>query len=1073
MLNFISFSRRGFFPVFVSIFSLLHPALFSRAEDLFNPAPARLESPRDSGDASFERLIANPDHSQLIVKNFDATWVKSLADRGEPTLYTRANSHDFDYIGMPVGGIGAGEIYLSGDGRLWDWDIFGARCEPGALLEQGAAYWAPHIVGDPHDPSQDVLDQGFAIRTRQNGKTDTRTLDKNGFSNITFSGQYPIGSVDYTDPGSPVHVHLEAFSPFIPSDVKDSSYPATILNYTVENTSTEKVDCTLGAWMENAAGFVVRNQGAIFLENSAAKGQGYTTLNFGMKPVLSSGRPATVFDDFESGKYDHWTTTGDAFGTEPSKLGTIIHETSIVGAQGQYLIDSFHPDKDGNGEKATGTLTSETFVISRPYVQFLIGGAHDPQRVCVNLLVDGQVARTATGGGDETLRLTSWNVKDLAGKSGQLQIVDQSSNVGGHVLVDEIGFSDAPDDLLPIKNQTDVGSLALAMMGDDVEVAAQVIGDKSSDACLNAPAADSAELKVLGSKIKLVGALRRTHTLAPGEKMTVSFIVAWYFPNPLDLGLSTPMNRQYSVRFKSAQDVVDHLAANFDQLTGATRAWHDAWYDSTLPNYFLERTLLNASTLSTSTCYLLSDGRFYSYEGRYSCPGTCTHVMGYQQTMGYLFPDLEKALMEKVEFMPGLGMNADGGVTMRAEYDRRPPVDGQSGIILRTYLAHRMSGDNSFLRRNYPSIKKATDFLVNKFDSEHEGLLEGPQANTMDAAWYGKIPWLSLYYQAALRASAEMADACNDAAYAQGLRAMADKGRDQVETQLFNGEYFIQQPDPAHPESPGTFNGCPIEQLMGQTWAYEVGLGDILDRQKALTTLNSIWKYDYTTDVGPYREVFKAGRALARPGEGGLIMCTFPHGGEDAVTKTPAGYFNNECWAGSEYEATALMMWDGLVDKALAEIKTLQARYDGAKRNPWDECECGSHYTRSMSSYGVFTAACGFEYNGPEGAMAFAPRVSPENFKAAFTSAEGWGSFSQKYVGAGLKAEIVLRHGRLRLTTLSLVLPAGALTTYVKSQVVGRDVPVSLSRAADRVSLHFSPELILQAGETLDIVLRS
>ena len=86
---------------------------------------------------------------------------------------------------------------------------------------------------------------------------------------------------------------------------------------------------------------------------------------------------------------------------------------------------------------------------------------------------------------------------------------------------------------------------------------------------------------------------------------------------------------------------------------------------------------------------------------------------------------------------------------------------------------------------------------------------------------------------------------------AQGARVdvtgrTADKGRTCIETQLFNGEYFIHQPDPAHPESDGTFNGCPLEQLLGQNWAYQVGLGDIVNKQKALTALN---RYGSVGDV--------------------------------------------------------------------------------------------------------------------------------------------------------------------------------------------------------------------------------
>jgi non-lysosomal glucosylceramidase len=1023
--------------------------------DTFNPTPA-IESPGD--DAAFTRLTTNSDGKTPVVKNLDVAWVKSLADRGKPTLYTKDNSQNFAYLGMPVGGIGAGELYLSGDGKLWEWDIFGTQDPSGTFpVELGGAYAHPHKVGDPADSFQAVIDQGFVIRTKQEGKVDTRTLDKNGFSAITFSGQYPVGSVDYTDPGSPVHVHLDAFSPFIPGDVADSSYPATILNYTVENTSPKEVECTLGGWMENAAGINIRNQVPLLLKNSAFKNQGSEGIEMSMDETPF--HPPTSFGGLDSGTYDQWTVEGDAFGKNPAKRGN-------AHAQGPYFINSFASGQD----KYTGKLTSKPFVIQQSYLTFLIeGGNHNPNSPeYIDLLVDGKAVREATGGNDDTLRPMNWDVRDLIGKTAQLQIVDQGTGWYGHIQIADINFADAPT------AQTDVGNMALALMGNASGVAAQVTGAKSSDACLDAPALDSAEMKVPGNKEKLVGAVRRTLTLAPGAKKTVSFIVAWYFPKPLPLNLSTPTSRQYGVRFKSARDVVDHVAANFHRLSKTTLAWRDNWYDSTLPYWFLDRTFLNSSTLATSTDYLLADGRFYGYEGRYSCPGTCTHVYGYQQAMGFLFPDLEKALMEKVEFMPGLGMNPDGGIGMRAEFSGEPAVDGQSGLILRTYLAHRMSADDSFLKRNYAGVKKATDFLIKSCDSAHAGILVGAQSNTMDSAWFGNNTWMSLYYQAALRATAEMADDSNDGDYAKSLRAIADKGRAFIETQLFNGEYFFHQPDPAHPESPGTFNGCAIEQLMGQNWADQVGLGDILDPAKVHTALDSIWKYDYTTDVGPYRNAFKPGRWFALPGEGALLMCTFPHGGEETLKKGIdwASAYVDETWAGSEYEIAGTMMWAGQVDKALAEVKTVQERYDGAKRNPWDEIECGSHYSRSMASYGVFNAACGFEYDGPKQTMAFAPRVHPENFRAAFVAAQGWGGFSQKTDGSALTAKLEVRHGALDLKQLALILPADDDGTRITATIAGKPVQVTPTASDRRVTLAFPQGLHLREGQTLEVALR-
>ena len=116
------------------------------------------------------------------------------------------------------------------------------------------------------------------------------------------------------------------------------------------------------------------------------------------------------------------------------------------------------------------------------------------------------------------------------------------------------------------------------------------------------------------------------------------------------------------------------------------------------------------------------------------------------------------------------------------------------------------------------------------------------------------------------------------------------------------------------------------------------------------------------------------------PGEGGLLMCTWPRGDKaDAQGKAPDwafGYFN-ECMTGFEHQVAGHMIWEGMVTEGLAVERTIHDRYHPSRRNPWNEVECGDHYARAMASYGVFLAACGFEYHGPRGHLGFAPRITP------------------------------------------------------------------------------------------------
>ena len=228
-------------------------------------------------------------------------------------------------------------------------------------------------------------------------------------------------------------------------------------------------------------------------------------------------------------------------------------------------------------------------------------------------------------------------------------------------------------------------------------------------------------------------------------------------------------------------------------------------------------------------------------------------------------------------------------------------------------------------------------------------------------------------YLAALLAAETMALEMGDQDFAAQCRAIFEAGQKNIVAQLFDGEYFINKPDPKHLDAINSGTGCEIDQVFGQSWAFQVGLPRVLPEKETLSALKSLWRYNFTPDVGPYREVYKPGRWYAMPGEAGLLMCTFPRSDWDyaqAKGKGPdwaAGYFN-ECMNGFEYQAAGHMIWEGMLTEGLAVTRAVHDRYHASRRNPWNEVECGDHYARSMASYGVFLAACGFEYHGPKAA---------------------------------------------------------------------------------------------------------
>jgi non-lysosomal glucosylceramidase len=1011
--------------------------------------------------SDFERLIPRD-------KKLRPEWVASLTARGAATVYKKSRG-ELRFIGMPIGGICAGGLYIGGDGKLWLWDIFNANQngilprnvrwagfgpEQNVDPQNGANYVSPAA---PHSP----LEQGFALKV--NGKV--RPLEARGWEEIAFVGEYPLATVTYTDPACPIEVTLNAYSPFIPLHADDSGLPVTLCEWTLHNTTDHPVAAEIGGWLENACSLFTAPPGSGSRVNEVRQVKGATLIASHLdrtppeRPVVA--RPDLPLIDFDRPTYGDWKVEGDAFGAGPIERSAIPGYQGDVGGEGKRIVNS-HASAPGSSiaekDSRIGKLTSPPFTLYRKFLSFYIGGGKNIEEVGLRLIVDGKTVRRAAGRDDNRMQKEVFELSEFVGKPAIIEIYDNGRGGWGNIGVDQIVQTDHPRVETPLEAEHDFGTMALMLLGEG-KAAAAVIPDNLFEA-----ATTSSARRPVGEK--LIGGITRSVRLAAHASQTVTFAIVWHFPNSRLAVPDAAGGNYYAHRFPDAAAVAAYLAQEHARLARETRLWHTTWYDSTLPHWFLDRTFANTSILATTTAHRFATGRFWGWEGIGCCWGTCTHVWHYAQAVGRVFPELERYTREHVDF--GAAFHAQNGEIGYRGEGTGPAVDGQCGRILGVYREHQMSADDAFLKRIWPSVRKGIEFLMHH-DSNGDGLLDGAQENTLDAAWYGKIAWISSLYAAALRAGEEMATETGNADFAALCRRKFEQTRQAIETELFNGEYFIQKPEPGHEKSLGTYQTCHIDQVHGQSWAWQVGLGRVLDREKTLSALKALYAYNFTPDVGPFRLKNKAGRPYAIAGDGGLIMSSNPKELHDAfgnVADWQFGYFN-ECMSGFEHQAASHMIAEGLVQEGLAVTRAIHDRYHASRRNPYNEIECSDHYSRAMASYGSFLTACGFEYHGPKGHLGFAPRLTPDDFRAPFTTAAAWGTFAQKRTGKILKADIILRYGHLKLNRLTLTGPA----TRVTVQYGGKTILSTIATQDGRPVITFKTELTLEPHQELKITL--
>jgi len=566
-----------------------------------------------------------------------------------------------------------------------------------------------------------------------------------------------------------------------------------------------------------------------------------------------------------------------------------------------------------------------------------------------------------------------------------------------------------------------------------------------------------------------VGTLGLKVSLEPGEKAVLPFLLSWHFPNLTNYWNSEEavkgkrLGNFYATLWPDAWEVARYTASHLRRLEEETRIFHQTFFESTLPAHVLDAVSANASILRTTTCLRTEDGRFHGFEGCSDnsgcCPMNCTHVWNYEQSLAHLFPALERSV-RLTDFIHNT--RPDGSMAFRTLlplvgelWAFKPAADGQMGTIMKVYREWLQSGDQAFLEELWPPVQRALEFAWQHWDPDQDGVMEGEQHNTYDIEFYGPNTMMGTLYLGALRAAEEIAKVLGHSDRAAEYRSVYEKGRARMSRELWNEEWFIQQCEDVNLYRYQYGIGCLSDQLLGQWFACVVGLGELLPADQVRKALQSIFRYNWRSDLSDHASVQ---RVYALNDECGLLLCTWPNGGRP---RYPFPYAD-EVWTGIEYQVAAHCIYEGLLEEGLSIVKGVRDRHDGERRNPWNEFECGHHYARAMASWSVLLALSGYHYSAPEGSLTLAPRIARDNFRAFFTAGTAWGSFSQSKTGATLD----VRWGSFSLKKLCLGLDIGAGLKPAPT-IDGTPLPANVSRQENLIVLTFQEPVMMQAGRQL------
>lgn len=539
-----------------------------------------------------------------------------------------------------------------------------------------------------------------------------------------------------------------------------------------------------------------------------------------------------------------------------------------------------------------------------------------------------------------------------------------------------------------------------------------------------------------GSSSWGTGALASSITLKPGEKVEVRFTLGWFFPHHINKR-GEELGHMYANWFGSAAEVNEFLLKNYAFHRDSTEGFARTLADTSLgtPLSFVWSSQLGTLVKNT---WWTKDSHYSIWEGLGCCGQSTTDVdFDGSGSIIALFPELKLGQMRDIiRFQNELGQvphNYSDGFDRidRGGYGR---VDMNPQFVMMVCRDYLWTGDKDYLNDLWPAVVKAMDY-TGSLDTNGDGLPDQNCGFQTYDQWRmsGAPSYIASLWIGALRAGIRLARETGNSAVEQRWRALLDKASASFDHVLFNGEYYSLWVDGERRDEI-----CMSDQVAGEWFSRLMGLAPTISEKNLSRAIDSIWKNNFSSETG-------------------LRNATAPRAGLDGPVTD--NHQAGGVWSGIEFAFASFLMDSGRFASGAQLVEAVYRRYLRAGM-PWTHVECGSHYTRAMSSWATLLAATGFKPDLPVQLLAIAPGA-PGDFHAPWVMASGFGSVIRK----GGVLTINCRAGALEFKKLRLKIPR-------KNPVIrlsGRVIAAKATQEDGVTTLDFAQPISIQAGQSCTI----